>query len=173
MALLKKRTHGLSACAAVSRSGNTARQLRHKSCGGMCPKPECDGCRNCYGWVSPEVSLHIENHIAWHLRCEAARRSPPYQAGQSVRYKGTDCRFQRYRTHRGRSNWCVVSEKKKKADGSAVVHPAVREAEITVPRRNCPLPSAGVLAQLHYGKAEFLFLRRSNLKDGRSAYAYA
>ena len=134
MSLAKKRTHGLTACSSVSRSGNAAQQKRQKSCGGMCSKPMCDGCRTFYGWVSPEISLHLEKHFAWHLHCETTRRSPPYARGQSVQYKGKDCRFQRYRSDKkkGRSNWCVLSEKKKSAGGQTKVHWGVRECEVRV-----------------------------------------
>jgi hypothetical protein len=67
---------------------------------------------------------------------------------------GTGCTFLRYCTNRGRSNWCAVKEK----NGAGTVHVTMKQKELSVPARTCPIPSPGGLVHLHFGEREFRFL---------------
>ena len=147
----KKRTLGIVACATRSRGGDAVGK-RAKTCSAMCPKPEgsCNGCRNSFGWVSAETALLVEQWLTSWRQLELARRSPPYQKGQSVQLDGKDCRFQRYRSRKGKHNWCWVIE-----EGSGVNHSRVAEHKLETKARNCPMPPQSMLSQLHFGEVEF------------------
>lgn len=54
------------------------------------------------------------------------------------------------------------------AEKSGSVHAAVKEKQLSVPARTCPMPPPGALAHLHFGAREFRFLRR---KFSKWAYA--
>jgi len=160
------RKRGLAAVARTSRGGgdgdDDGEPTKKKYCSNLCSKEAgtCHGCRSSFGWLSPEAALYMEQYMVWHTRVETERRYPPFAPGQTVMRNGTECTFLRYRTNRGRSHWCAVKEK----TGVGTVHVAVKQKELSVPARICPMPPPEGLVHLHFGEREFRFLRRKFAK---------